>query len=1018
MSIIENPGLSVKAIAQILRENPVFSLLDDGELQNVALKMTTVNFQLGQPVFQAGDPGDSFYVIVSGRARVVGKLESGAETTVASLSKGQSFGESSLLNDSVRAYAVRAAEDLSLLRLSKSDFIAMVAEKRELKRFFQDYIADTSLRNFLKLCSVFSPLGPQEIREVLDCLHPVDYPAGEKIVREGDEGDAFYILKTGEARVEKDGRILKVLRPGDGFGELALLTGAPRAADVIASVTSSVFRLSKLDFDRLVNQKPKLRQAFVSLASGYSADALRADDQPFQETVAAELTAAESEYEPAKGKRKKKFPALLQHNEMDCGAACLAMILRFYGKNVGINRLRNLVNVTQEGATLQSVADGAEALGFHARGIRTDMANLALVPTPAIAHWEGYHYIVLVDVQPNRITVADPAIGIRHFKPAEFEKGWTGYILQLEATSKVNAVEESKSTLARYLPMVRQYKGHLAEILIASLMLQLFSLAMPVFTQVLVDKVLVQRNGEMLNALLVGMLVIALFQALTSLIREYLIVHTSRRIDLQMAIAFYRHALSLPLRFFEDRKVGDILLRFEENAKIRQLLTGRTLTAVLDMTMIVVYLALMFIYNAKLALVALAFIPFYFLLSKLVTPMLVRLSREFFQRSAESQSRLVESISGIGTVKATATERQIRWRWETSTVRAMNTHFRSAMTQVGAVSGATFIEVVNTTVILWYGARLVMASELSVGQLMAFYALAFGITRAILNIVALFSDFTEAKIAVERLNDVFETEPEEDPGKKTPLRLPRLKGHIQFENVTFRYPSRGNKNALQNVTLDIQPGQTVALVGRSGAGKSTFANLLLRLHSPNEGKVLIDGYDLQQAAINGLRSQVGVVPQDVFLFSGTIRENIALGDADGPMEEVVGAAMLAGAHDFVSQLPLGYQTVIGERGQSLSGGQKQRIAIARALYSKPRVLIFDEATSALDVESERAIQNNLDNILRDRTTIIIAHRLSTVRNADLIVVLDQGVVMETGNHDTLMAKKGLYYYLNSQQLEG
>ncbi len=1018
MSLVETPGLSSKAIAQILRENPVFSLLDESEIQNVALKMTPVQFKVGQPVFLAGEPGDSFYVVVSGRARVVGRLDSGTETTVAALSKGQSFGEHSLLNDSVRAYTVRAAEDLLVLRLAKSDFIAMVADRRELKRFFQDYIADTSLRNFLKLCSVFSPLAPNEIREVLDCMHPVDYAAGQTIVREGDAGDAFFILKSGEARVEKAGRVLKVLRPGDGFGELALLTGAPRAADVVASEPCSVFRLGKPDFERLVADKPKMRQAFVSLASGYSAEALR-NDEPQMEEGSPELAAApETEYETGKGKRRKKFPALLQHNEMDCGAACLAMILRYYGKNVGINRLRNLVNVTQEGATLQSVADGAEALGFQARGLRTDMANLSLVPLPAIAHWEGYHYIVLVDVKPNRITVADPGIGLRYFKPEEFEKGWTGYILQLEWTSQVNAVEESKSTFARYLPMVQQYKGLLIEILLASLLMQLFSLAMPIFTQVLVDRVLVQHSDQMLNGLLVGMLVIALFQAFTSLIREYLIVHTARRIDLQMAVAFYRHALSLPLRFFEDRKVGDILLRFEENAKIRHLLTGRTLTAILDASMVVLYLALMFVYSVKLAVVALAFIPLYFLLSKLVTPIMTRLSREWFSRSSDSQSKLVESISGIGTVKATATERQIRWRWETSTVRAMNTHFKSSMMQVGAVSAATFIEVVNTTVILWYGARLVMANQLSVGQLMAFYALAFGITRAILNIVALYDDFTEAKIAVERLNDVFETEPEEDLGKNTPVRLPRLQGHVQFENVTFRYPSRLNRNALQNVTLDIKPGQTVALVGRSGAGKSTFANLLLRLHAPTEGKVLIDGYDLQQAAIGSLRTQVGVVPQDVFLFSGTIRENIALGDADAPMEEVVGAAMLAGAHDFISQLPLGYQTVIGERGQSLSGGQKQRIAIARALYTKPRILIFDEATSALDVESERAIQNNLDNILRDRTTIIIAHRLSTVRNADLIVVLDQGVVMETGNHQSLMEKQGLYYYLNSQQLEG
>lgn len=1016
--MIEAPTIDIQEVAALLRENPVFGLLDDEELLRVVKKLEPVRLSVGQTVFRAGEPGDSFYIVQSGRARVVGRQPGGEEMTVGLLSSGQSFGEQSLLNDSVRAYTVRAADDLTLLRLAKADFMALVAERRELKGLLQDYIADTSLRNFLKLCSVFAPLSPSEIREVLMCMSQASYAPGSLIVQEGDEGDAFYILKLGEARVEKEGRTLKVLRPGDGFGELALLTGAPRAANVIASETCTVFRLDKADFDRIVAKMPKMGQAFVQLASGYSAEALRSDE-PLPDMAVAEFEVApETAMEaPVRGKRPRKFPALIQHSEMDCGAACLAMILRYHGKHVGINRLRNLVNVSQEGATLQSVADGAEALGFHARGLRADMEHLGQIPLPAVVHWEGYHYIVLVEVTADRITVADPAIGLRRLKPEEFKRGWTGFVLQLDPTSKLDGVVESTSTLGRYIPMLKPYKALLLEIFLASLILQLFGLAMPIFTQVVVDKVLVQQNAGMLNALLVGMLIISVFQTLTMLVREYLIVHTSRRIDLEMAVAFYRHALSLPMRFFEDRKVGDILMRFEENAKIRRLLTGKTLTAVLDLMMIVVYLGLMFVYSAKLAAVALAFIPLYVILTRIVSPMLTKLSREWFERGSQAQSQLVESISGIGTVKATATERQVRWRWEGAMVRAMNLHFRGSMTQVSAVSIATFIEVLNTTIILWFGARLVMAGELSVGQLMAFYALAFGITRAILSLVSLYDEFTEAKIAVERLNDVFETEPEEDPIKKPVVRLPRLRGHIKFENVTFRYPSRGNKNALQNVTLELLPGQSVALVGRSGAGKSTFANLLLRLHAPSEGKILVDGYDLQQASIASLRSQVGVVPQDVFLFSGSIRENIALGDPDAPMEEVVGAAMLAGAHEFISQLPLGYQTVIGERGQSLSGGQKQRVAIARALYKKPRILIFDEATSALDVESERAIQNNLDNILKDRTTLIIAHRLSTIRNADVIVVLDQGVVIETGNHQSLMEKKGLYYYLNSQQID-
>ncbi|MBC7932107.1 MAG: peptidase domain-containing ABC transporter, partial [Rubrivivax sp.] len=383
-----------------------------------------------------------------------------------------------------------------------------------------------------------------------------------------------------------------------------------------------------------------------------------------------------------------------------------------------------------------------------------------------------------------------------------------------------------------------------------------------------------------------------------------------------------------------------------------------------------------------------------------------------------ADSHMVESVTGVGTIKATATERRVRWKLEGLIVKSLNVEFRAALTGMGANSVATILQSLNTIILFWYGAHLVIAGELSVGQLVAFNLLVVNVTHPIINLIDLWREFQEVNVALERLNEVFDAKPEEDAGKPGLVRLPRIRGHIKFENVTFRYPTRADKNALQNINLEIYPGQSVALVGRSGSGKSTFANMLLRLHEPNEGRILLDGYDLRQVSISSLREQVGVVPQEIFLFSGTIRENVAFGDPDAPLERVVGAAMLAGAHEFISELPLGYETKIGERGQSLSGGQKQRIAIARALFKQPRILIFDEATSALDTESERAIQQNLDNILKDRPTFIIAHRLSTVRNADLIVVMDRGAIIEVGTHYSLMEEKGMYYYLNGQQLEG
>jgi ATP-binding cassette, subfamily B, bacterial HlyB/CyaB len=1009
-------------LKDLLKGTPAFAILSDDELERFGKHFELVHYTLGQTVVRAAEEADSFYVVYSGRARVIAERATAEEVTVGTLTRGNSFGEQGLLSGSTRSFTVRAASDLALLRLTRSDFEHLLEEHPDLREYFNNYISDLSVRNFLKLCTVFAPLSPQEIRDLLGAMKAKDFAANETIIREGESGDAFYLLRSGSARVIKESsghRVLNRLKAGDSFGELALLTGQPRAATIITDEPSSLFRLEKSEFDRIVATSPKFRDAIVSVASGYSGTALRDSE------VATEMPYSAEELPPApeteeviyQARRARRYPALMQLSETDCGAACLSMILRYYGKHVSINRLRDLANVSREGATLYSVAEAAETLGFHSRGIRAAFEHLEKVELPAIAHWEGFHYIVLYEVTPARVVVADPAIGLRKLTREQFEKGWTGYLLLLTPTPKIEKVEESKTTFGRFLPLLKPYRALLFEIFVASLVLQLFGLASPIFTQVIVDKVLVHKSTSMLNVLLAGMLLIAVFQTATTALRYYLLVHTTRRIDMQMVVDFYRHILSLPMRYFEERKVGDILKRFNENARIRDFLTGRALGVMLDCLMIFVYLALMFYYNAKLTLVALVFIPGYVVLTVVATPIFKRQYREAFEKAAEADSQMVESVSGVGTVKATAAERSIRWKLEGLIVKSLNVQFRSALSGMATISIGNLLQTLNTLFLFWYGAHLVINGELSVGQLVAFNLLVGSVTRPILSVVDIWREFQEISIGLERLNEVFDAKAEEDPTKQSLIKMPRIRGHIKFDNMTFRYPTRADKNALQNINLEILPGQTIALVGRSGSGKTTFANMLLRLHQPNEGRISIDGYDLRQVSITSLRSQVGVVPQDVFLFSGTIRENIAFGDPDAPPERVVGASMLAGAHEFVSELPLGYETKIGERGQSLSGGQKQRIAIARALFKQPRILIFDEATSALDTESERAIQQNLDQILKDRTTFIIAHRLSTVRNADRIIVMDKGTIVEQGDHYTLMKEKGMYYYLNSQQLE-
>lgn len=1025
-------------IAQLLINTSFLNICSEEELVSLASGFQEEKYRLGNTVCKAGETGESFYVISSGKARVLGTDLEGKETTLATLSKGDHFGEQALLSGEAGEFTIRASGELTVLKLPPAIFQQILEKHPELKRYFTEYVSDISLRNFIRQCTVFSPLDPKEIRGFLDSFTPGNYAPGDYIVREGQEGDAFYLIRSGEVDIVKEnlgGKVVNHLANGQFFGELALLTGVPRAASVRAKTEVAVYRLGKADFERLVTSIPQIRDAILGVAAGYSqsvrqmlggvgrdsteAAAVESFSYPWDQQegpTEPEMVELKEESPTFVPRRKRRFPVLLQQSEMDCGAASLAMIASYYGVRININRLREMANVNREGATLHSLAEAAENLGYKAKGIRADYDLLCRSDLPLVAHWEGNHYIVVYSANTQGIIVADPAVGLKKYSKEEFLKGWNGILLLLKPTPSIYNVEPSKTTLARFLPFVLAQKNVLAKVLIASLVLQLFGLATPIFTQNIVDKVLIQQDYTMLNIMLFGMVLVAVFQVFSSALRQYMLVFAARQIDMSLMVQFYSHVLGLPIKYFEDRKVGDIISRFNENSKIRDLLTGTSLSLIMDFLTVIVYLTLMFYYNWKLSLVALLFIPLFSALTLIFTPVMKRVSRETFQASADIQSYLVESVSGISTVKALAVEKPIRWKWEDKMDLMMTLQQKAAMVATAADSASRILQTLSTTLILWYGARLVMSGEITIGQLMAFNVLLGSVIYPILRTVGLWDKIQEARIALERLNDVLESELEQKSSENN-LVMPPIKGGITFKNVTFRYNKEG-RNILQNLNLEIAPGQTVALVGRSGSGKSTLANLIMRLHRPTDGTILIDGLDIRYVTPTSLRRQIGMVLQDNFLFSGAIRENIALGSNDAPMQDVITAAMLAGAHEFISELPMGYETVIGERGMSLSGGQRQRIAIARALYTKPKILVLDEATSALDTESEKIIQQNLENILRDRTTIIIAHRLSTVRNADVIVVLDKGLIMEKGTHYELMEKKGLYFYLNSQQLQG
>lgn len=711
-----------------------------------------------------------------------------------------------------------------------------------------------------------------------------------------------------------------------------------------------------------------------------------------------------------------KYPFVEQQSSSDCGAACLAMISRYWGKQFSLNSLRIKADVGRSGASLKGLAKAAESVGFQATPVRASWQRLSDHKQPWIAHWQGNHYVVVYQAKGDRITIADPAEGKRSLTQAEFNESWTGYALLLEPTPELAKTADQKSSLSRFIGLLLPHRDTIIKVLFGSLLLQLFSLVTPLFTQIILDRVVVSKSFSSLNVFAFGLLLFGVWRIGLGAARQYLLDYLSNRLDLTFLSGFINHTLRLPLSFFESRQVGDIITRVQETQKIQSFLTRQAVSTWLELLMVFVYVGLMAYYNWHLTLLVLAIIPPIVILTVLASPLLRRVSRQIFKENSAQTSLLVEMITGIATIKSVASEQEVRWRWEERLTRTLNMAFKGQKLGIGLGAISNTINIIGSTALLWYGATLVIQDQLTVGQFVAFNMLIGNVISPILAVVGLWDEFQEILVSVERLDDVFSTQPEESYQDQL-LTLPAITGDVKFENVCFRYGEDDEKYTLQNISFHAHQGQTIAIVGRSGSGKSTLVKLLQGLYHSKSGRICIDDYDVQKVSPNSLRSQLGVVPQECFLFSGTILENITLYRSDFNLDQVVEVSKLAEAHAFIQGLPLGYSTQVGERGSTLSGGQRQRIAIARALLAKPKILILDEATSSLDTDSERRFQQNLDRISSDRTTFIIAHRLSTVRNADCILVLDQGVLVEVGTHSQLMDLKGIYYYLVGQQLD-
>lgn len=696
----------------------------------------------------------------------------------------------------------------------------------------------------------------------------------------------------------------------------------------------------------------------------------------------------------------------------DDGLVCLAMVLGHHQIAADPAQMRHELG-RGGAADPADLVRLARRLGARARLGRLSLDRVQDAPAPFIARDANGDIFVVGGVRDDHVLIQDASRPPRAVEIETLVASWSGEVVYV--TTRASGDGRSASfDVSWFIPALWRYRHLLRDVLVASLVLQLFALATPLFFQVVIDKVLVHNGLTTLNVLAVGLAAAILFETVLGGLRAWLFTHTTSRVDVELGAKLYAHVLALPLAYFESRRVGDTVARVRELETVREFLTSSAVTLVIDLLFTMIFLVIMWFYSPWLFAVVFVSLLLYVAVSVALTPTLHKRIEERFQRGAESQAFLVESVTGVGTLKAAAVEPQMRRRWDVLLAAYVKSGFRAAFIGIWGGQAIQLINKLAMLLILFVGAKLVIAGRLTVGELVAFNMLAGRVAEPVLRLAQLWQQFQEARVGVARLGDLLNA-PTERAHAPSRSALPPIEGRVQFDDVSFRYRPDGPE-ILKRIRMDVSPGEMIGIVGPSGSGKSTLTKLVQRLYAPERGRVLVDGVDLAMVDPAWLRRQIGVVLQENLLFNRTVRENIALSDPAMPMETVIAAAKLAGAHDFILELPQGYDAEIEERGANLSGGQRQRIAIARALITDPRILIFDEATSALDAESEAIIQGNLAEMARGRTVLIIAHRLSAIRQCTRIVTIEAGEITEEGGHEALLARGGRYAALWRAQM--
>lgn len=1037
--------MSVTA-ADRLATAPMFAALSLAERQAIAALGSMETIRLTHLICEKGSPARGLSFILSGQVKLLLKSASGSPAVLDTLHEGSYFGGDSFLEPKPLLHAAWSGdeEESVLFVIPRDQLVRYLAAHPETAENIQKSLRLKEVASFLRECPALAGIPRETILSLSAKATAHSLPAGRTLIEQGKVEDHLYMIKSGRFvvnRSEAPSHQLATLGPSDIVGEMAVLSGEPRTANVVAESDAVVYEIEGADMRQLLAEEKDVASRLGDLMKVRVTDTgereekrrKRLEETRRQDEARRQRNAASAAAEAEKNRtidlessgwrdwlarRFRKPASVLQHSEMDCSAACLCTIFKHYGKTVSINTVREVARVRQEGASMANVIRAAEEFGFVAAAFTSTIDQLREKQLPAIANWRGYHWVVVHEVTDSSVIVADPAQGIVTYSHGEFEEGWSRYTIFLEPTERFNDVAESKPTLGAFWHFYRPHKRVIGEIFVAALFLQALAVLVPLFSKFVVDDVIMKGDEQWLKAAIVVMASVSLVNLLLSYIRDEMTLRLTMSCNLKMIGHIYDHLLRLPVSFFDARKTGDVTNRLEQHEDITNFITEDGLETFLSLMTAVTYLFFMLYFNVWLTFAAIGFMFFDVFVIKYISPKLRQLGRESFVKEAEQESQLIESIRGAQTLKTVGADFMARWKYENNFAAVANLEFREAkLSQFAGLLSGTF-DSLGDIAVLFLGAAYVIWGDMTVGELIAFTVFANGVQGPIGSVLGKWDELQETYVAIERLNDILDKETEIDgkDDETDKVVLPIIRGDIEFRGVAFRYEPDDPDNVVQNVNLKIEPGEKVAFVGASGCGKSTLIKLLYGFYPLSGGDILIDGFKISEVSIPSLRRQIAMIPQSSLIFSGTVRENIALARPSATLDEIREASQMAEAHDFIMKMPGGYDAKLAEQGSNLSGGQRQRLAIARAFLQPAGMLVMDEATSALDNETERTIMNTIMAKYKDKTVLMIAHRLSTIRNADKIVVLNNGIVAEVGTHEELMEKRAIYYQLTARQL--